>query len=75
MEGKSYSSKHPIKSSILIEVGFLLAIFIAGAIATLNQFSYEAPILIAFIPTALILIVYFSWKRKWASFGFKAVTT
>lgn len=75
MEGKSYSSKHPIKSIILIEVSFLLAVFIAGAIATIKQLSYEAPILISFIPTALILILYFTWKGKWTFFGFKPVMT
>lgn len=73
MEKKSYFTKHPVKSIILVEVVFLLAVFIAGAIATLNQLSYEAPILLSFIPTALVLIVYFTWKRKWASFGFKPV--
>ena len=60
MTKKSYSSKHPIKSILLIEVSFLVVVFIAGAIATVNQLSYEAPILISFIPTALVLIVYFT---------------
>ena len=75
MEKKSYSFKHPIKSIILIEVSFLLAVFIAGAIATVKQLSYEAPILIAFIPTAFVLVLYFTWKRKWFFYGFKPVMT
>lgn len=65
--------KHPIKSIILIEVSFLLVVFIAGAIASIKQLSHYSPILISFIPTTLVLIVYFTWKRKWASFGFKPV--
>ncbi|WP_342560567.1 type II CAAX endopeptidase family protein [Psychrobacillus sp. FSL W7-1457] len=69
----SYAKKHPIKSIILIEISFLLVVFIAGAIATIKQLSYNAPILISFIPTALVLIIYFTWKRKWTYFGFKRV--
>lgn len=67
----SYSKKHPIISIILIEVIFLLVVFIAGAIATIKQLSYNTPILISFIPTALFLLFYFSWKRKWTYYGFK----
>lgn len=73
--GKSYSRKHPIKSIVLIEVSFLFVVFIAGAVATIKQLSYTSPILISFIPTALVLIIYFTWKRKWGFFGFKPVTT
>lgn len=71
----SFSKKHPIKSIILIEVSFLLVVFIAGAIATIKQLSYNSPILISFIPTALVLIIYFTWKRKWTYFGFKRELT
>ena len=67
----SYSKRHPIISIILIEVSFLLVVFIAGAIATIKQLSYNTPILISFIPTALFLLFYFSWKRKWTYYGFK----
>lgn len=67
----SYSKKHPIISIILIEIIFLLVVFIAGAIATIKQLSYNTPILISFIPTALFLLFYFSWKRKWTYYGFK----
>lgn len=75
MEKKnSYSQKHPVISIVLIEVCFLLAVFVAGAIATIKQLNYNAPILISFIPTALVLIIYFTWKRKWTFFGFKAGT-
>ena len=74
MENKiSYAKKHPIKSIILIEISFLLVVFIAGAIATIKHLSYNSPILISFIPTALVLIIYFTWKRKWTYFGFKRV--
>ncbi|HJF32174.1 MAG TPA: CPBP family intramembrane metalloprotease [Sporosarcina psychrophila] len=68
---KSYFRKNPIKSIIMVEVSFLLAVFIAGAIATINQLSYNSPILISFIPTALVLIIYFTRKGKWTSFGFE----
>ncbi|AWE07391.1 CPBP family intramembrane metalloprotease [Lysinibacillus sp. 2017] len=71
----SYSKKHPIKSIILIEVSFLLVVFIAGAIATIKQLSYNSPILISFLPTALVLLIYFTLKRKWAYFGFKSEIT
>lgn len=71
----SYSKKHPIKSIILIEVSFLLVVFIAGAIATIKQLSYNSPILISFIPTALVLLIYFTWKRKWTYYGFKREMT
>ena len=67
----SYSKRHPVISIILIEFIFLVVVFIAGAIATIKQLSYNTPILISFIPTALFLIIYFSWKRKWSYFGFK----
>ncbi|MBE1553176.1 CPBP family intramembrane glutamic endopeptidase [Sporosarcina limicola] len=64
-------AKRPILSVILIEVCFLLAVFIAGAIATIKQLDYTSPVLISFIPTAVVLILYFTLKRKWRSFGFK----
>ena len=75
MDKLSYSKKHPIKSIIIIEVSFLLLVFIAGAIATIKQLSYNSPILIAFIPTALVLIIYFTWKKKWSYYGFKLEIT
>lgn len=75
MDKLGYSKKHPIKSIILIEVSFLLLVFIAGAIATIKQLSYNSPILISFIPTALVLIIYFTWKRKWTYYGFKQEIT
>lgn len=66
----SYAQKHPIKSILLIEAGLFLLLFIAGAIATIKQLSYNSPVVISFVPTAIILIIYFTWKRKWAYFGF-----
>ncbi|WP_144509318.1 CPBP family intramembrane glutamic endopeptidase [Bacillus sp. FJAT-22090] len=66
----SYAQKHPIKCILLIEACLFLLLFIAGAIATIKELSYNSPVVISFVPTAIVLIIYFTWKRKWVYFGF-----
>lgn len=51
----------------------LLAVFAAGAYATIKELSYTAPILISFIPIALILMIYLTLKKKWGYIGFQSI--
>lgn len=71
----SFSQKHPVWSVVIIEVLLLLAVTAAGAYATIQELSYTAPVLLSFIPIALVLIIYFSLKRKWGSLGFRSLYT
>lgn len=65
-----FSRKHPIITVVLIELSLLIVLTIGGAIATIKQLSVYAPVLISFVPAAVILVIYFTWRRKWASYGF-----
>ncbi|MGF7048180.1 membrane protease YdiL (CAAX protease family) [Paenibacillus sp. DS2015] len=70
---KSFSKRRPILTVVIIEVLLLLAVFAAGAYATIKELEYTAPVLISFIPIALVLIVYLTWKRKWNQMGFQSL--
>ncbi|HEY2491897.1 MAG TPA: type II CAAX endopeptidase family protein [Paenibacillus sp.] len=69
----SFSKRRPVLTVIIIEVLLLLAVFAAGAYATIKELDYTAPVLISFIPIALVLIVYLTWKRKWSQMGFQSL--
>lgn len=69
----SFSKRRPVLTVIIIEVLLLLAVFAAGAYATIKELDYTAPVLISFIPIALVLIVYLTWKRKWSEMGFQSL--
>lgn len=65
-----FTEKRPVLSVVLIELALLVAMFAAGAYATIQQLSYTAPVLIAFIPISLVLIVRLTWKKSWKRYGF-----
>lgn len=71
----SFSQKHPIWSVVIIEVLLLVAVTAARAYATIKELAYTAPVLISFIPIALVLIIYFTVKRKWSTLGFRPLNT
>ncbi|MGC6590104.1 lysostaphin resistance A-like protein [Paenibacillus sp. Dod16] len=71
----SFSHKHPIFTVVIIEVLLLLAVFAAGAYSTIKELSYTSPVLISFIPIALVLIAYFTWKKKWNPLGFRKLNS
>lgn len=71
----SFSQKRPILTVVIIEVLLLLAVFAAGAYATIKELSYTSPVLISFIPIALVMIAYFTWKKKWNAFGFRKLSS
>ncbi|MFC3749327.1 CPBP family intramembrane glutamic endopeptidase [Paenibacillus sp. GCM10012306] len=67
----SFSQRRPIWTVIIIEGLLLLAMMAAGTYATIKQLSYTAPVLIAFVPIALVLIAYFTIRHKWSYMGFR----
>lgn len=71
----SFSQKHPVWTVVIIEVLLLLAVSAAGTYATLKELSYTAPVLISFIPIALVLLIYFTVKNKWSDLGFRPLNT
>lgn len=71
----SFSQRRPVLSVILIELLLLIAVFFAGAYATIKELSYTTPVLLSFIPISIVLIIYFSWKRKWRDYGFRSLAT
>ncbi|KTD83422.1 CPBP family intramembrane glutamic endopeptidase [Paenibacillus etheri] len=71
----SFSQKHPVWTVVIIEVLLLLAVSAAGTYATIKELSYTAPVLLSFIPIALVLIIYFTLKSKWSDLGFRPLNT
>ncbi|MNO19778.1 CAAX amino terminal protease self- immunity [compost metagenome] len=71
----SFSQKHPVWTVVIIEVLLLLAVSAAGTYATIKELSYTAPVLLSFIPIALVLILYFTVKNKWSDLGFRSLNT
>ncbi|MFF2019182.1 CPBP family intramembrane glutamic endopeptidase [Paenibacillus sp. NPDC058177] len=67
----SFSQRHPVWAVVIIEGLLLVAMIAAGAYATIKQLSYTAPVLIAFVPIALVLIAYFTIRHKWSYMGFR----
>ncbi|WP_259392072.1 hypothetical protein [Paenibacillus thiaminolyticus] len=72
---ESFSNKHPVLTVMVVELLLLLAVFAAGAYATLKQLPYTSPVLIAFIPIALALLFYMKLKKRWAHYGFRSLST
>ncbi|NGM85087.1 CPBP family intramembrane metalloprotease [Paenibacillus sp. 7124] len=70
---RTFSQKHPVLAVVIIEALLFLAVFAAGAYATIRQLSGTAPVLISFIPIAVVLAIYFSVKKKWGFYGFRSL--
>lgn len=70
---ESFSTKHPVWAVVIIELLLLLAVFAAGTYATLKELSSNSPVLISFIPIALVLIIYFTLRQKWGTLGFRSL--
>lgn len=75
IQKSSFSQTHPIWSVVIIEVLLLLAVFAAGAYTTIKELTYTAPVLISFVPIALVLILYFTVKKKWGFLGFRSLSS
>ncbi|WP_242069701.1 CPBP family intramembrane glutamic endopeptidase [Paenibacillus dendritiformis] len=72
---RSFSEKRPVWTVVVVELLLLLAVFAAGAYATMKQLPYTSAVLIAFIPIALALLGYLSAKKRWAHYGFRSLST
>jgi membrane protease YdiL (CAAX protease family) len=75
VKASSFSKEHPVWTVVIIEALLLFAVFAAGAYATIKELTYTAPVLISFIPIALVLIIYFTVKNKWSNLGFRPLNT
>lgn len=71
----SFSERRPVLSVIIIELLLLLAVFAAGAVATVKQLDYTSPVLMSFTPMAVVLIIYLTLRRRWAKTGFRSLRT
>ncbi|TCZ76601.1 CPBP family intramembrane metalloprotease [Paenibacillus albiflavus] len=71
----TFSVKHPIWTVTIIELLVIILMTAAGAYATIMELDYTAPVLIAFAPIALALMIYFTWRRKWQRIGFRSLRT
>ncbi|WP_433945787.1 lysostaphin resistance A-like protein [Paenibacillus sp. SN-8-1] len=69
----TFSAKRPVLAVIIIEVLLLIAMFAAGAYAQIKQLDYTSPVIIAFTPIALVLVVYLTIRRKWNALGFESI--
>ncbi|MBE9916282.1 CPBP family intramembrane metalloprotease [Paenibacillus donghaensis] len=70
----TFTENRPILSVVIIELLLVAAMFIAGAYATIQELDYTAPVLIAFIPVSLVLIVCLTWKKSWQRYGFRPIS-
>lgn len=69
----SFSERKPVLTVVIIELLLLLAVFAAGAIATIKQLDYTSPVLISFTPIAIVLMTYLTLRRKWGETGFRSL--
>lgn len=69
----SFSQRRPVLAVVIIELLLLLAVMAGGAIATIKQLDYTSPVLISFIPIALVLIIYLTIRRKWQKIGYRSL--
>lgn len=74
-QNQSFSVRKPVLTVVIIELLLLLAVFVAGAIATVKQLDYTSPVLMSFTPIALVLIIYLTLRRKWRETGFRSLRT
>ncbi|QOS82211.1 CPBP family intramembrane metalloprotease [Paenibacillus sp. JNUCC31] len=72
-QNQSFSSGRPVLAVVIIELLLLLAVFAAGAVATVKQLDYTSPVLMSFTPIALVLIIYLTMRRKWGDTGFRSL--
>lgn len=72
---KSFSERRPILAVVMIELLLLLAVFAAGAVATIREMDYTAPILMSFTPIAVVLMIYLTIRRRWGLTGFRSLRT
>lgn len=70
---QSFSERKPVLTVVIIELLLLLAVVVAGAIATMKQLDYTAPVLISFSPIAIVLTIYLTVRRKWRETGFRSL--
>jgi hypothetical protein len=74
-QNKSFSVRRPVLTVVIIELLLLLAVFTAGAIATVKQLDYTSPVLMSFTPIAFVLVIYLTLRRKWGDTGFRSLRT
>lgn len=73
-KAETFSQKRPILAVIIIEMLLLFAVTAAGAYATIRQLDYTQPVVLAFVPIALVLMIYLTLRRKWSFYGFQSLT-
>lgn len=69
----SFFDKHPVRSSIIATLLFLLVITVGGIISGITGVSSKISLFIAFSILAMILIVYVSKMDRWNYYGFKSM--
>ncbi|CAH1219818.1 CPBP family intramembrane glutamic endopeptidase [Paenibacillus sp. JJ-223] len=74
-DSKSFSGRRPILAVVIIELLLLLAVFAAGAVATIREMDYTAPVWMSFTPIAVVLIIYLTFRRRWGLIGFRSLRT
>ena len=70
----TFSQRRPFWTVVIIELLLLLGVAAAGTYATLQELDYTAPVWIAFIPIAVVLMVYMTLRRRWGEYGFRSLT-
>ncbi|WP_405154815.1 CPBP family intramembrane glutamic endopeptidase [Paenibacillus sp. FSL K6-0108] len=73
MQKQTFSVRRPVLTVVIIELLLLLAVFAAGAVATVKQLDYTSPVLMSFTPIALVLIIYLTLRHKWRETGFQSL--
>jgi len=69
----SFSDKHPIMSSIIATVLFLLVIAIGGAISGITGVSSKLTLFISFSIVTIILVIFIIKKKNWHYYGFNSI--
>ncbi|WP_181592592.1 CPBP family intramembrane glutamic endopeptidase [Paenibacillus sp. YN15] len=66
-----FTGRRPVLAVVLIEVTLFLALFAAGAYLTITGKTDQSPVPYAFVPLAILLLVYLCAGRRYTRYGFR----
>ncbi len=67
-----FTGRHPVLAVVLIEVMLFLGLFAAGAYLTITEKTSQSPVPYAFVPIAILLLLYLLTGKRYTRYGFRS---
>jgi membrane protease YdiL (CAAX protease family) len=67
-----FTGRHPVLAVVLIEVILFLSLFAAGAYLTITEKTSHSPVPYAFVPIAILLLLYLLTGKRYTRYGFRS---